>query len=67
MDCAIHEPHACDAFALTPAAGSIDFAQPANFANSGTCCEGLNVGDFAQNLEAHRVIVSSPRDTVNRG
>jgi hypothetical protein len=66
MDCAIHQPYAGDTLALTPAAGSMEFAQPVDFAKSGPCREGLNVSDFAQNLEAHRVIVSPPRDTVNR-
>src|SRR4051812_14119816 len=65
MDRAIHEPHAANALALTPASGSIDFAQPAYFANSGACCEGLNVGDFAQNLEPHWVILSPLSYTVN--
>jgi hypothetical protein len=65
MDRAIRQPYAGDSLAFAPPAASIDFAQPGDFANSRPYGEGLNAGNFTQNREAHRLIVSSSRDSVN--
>ena len=67
MDSAISQPHASDPLAFAPAAPPVGFAQPGDFANASSGGEGLDAGNFAQNLEAHRVIVSSSRDSVNVG
>jgi hypothetical protein len=65
MDSAIRQPHTGGPPPFTPTAAPIDSLQPRYFANSGPCGERLNVGNLAQNLEAHWLIVSPSRDTVN--
>jgi hypothetical protein len=67
MNRAIGQPHASNPLAFAPAAPSVGFTQAGDFANAGPCREGLDAGNFAQNLETHREIVSSSVDTVNVG
>ncbi len=67
LDSAISQPHASDPLAFAPAAPPVDFTQPGDLANARARGESLNAGNFAQNLEAHQVIVSPSRDSVNVG
>jgi hypothetical protein len=53
--------------AFAPTAPPVDFTQPGDFANARARGEGLNAGNFVQNLEAHRVIASPSRDSLNVG
>jgi hypothetical protein len=65
MDSAIRQPYAGDSLTLTPAAAPVNSSKAGDFPNPRPCGEGLNVGNFTLNLEAHRLIVSSSRDNVN--
>jgi hypothetical protein len=65
MDSAIRQPYAGDSLTLTPAAAPVNSSKAGDFPNPRPCGEGLNVGNFTLNLEAHRLIVSSSRGNVN--
>src|SRR6185437_5292118 len=62
---AIGKANACDAFALAPATEAIDPPQARDLADRGAGSESLDPGNFAQNLEAHPLIVSIADHTVN--
>src|SRR5262245_9155721 len=59
------QPNTRDTLSLAPATASIGSSQAGNLADSGRGGECLDIRDVAQNLEAHRPIVSKPFQPVN--
>src|SRR5208282_1160200 len=58
MDGAIGQPNASDPLTFAPTTAAVDPSQPRALADCRACGESLGVGNLAQNLELHPLIVS---------
>src|ERR1700681_3479498 len=65
MNGTVSKLNTSDSLTFAPATTSVHSPQSADFTDSRSCGERLDVPNLAQNLEVHEAIVTKPFNTVN--